>query len=459
MGLSNEEKLKVIELVRRSPGDTLTAKMEHSLANGIIDVPRKTVYRWFQDLDSISSAQPKSKHARVSRHLGHLTLKSQVESWMEKTMQFTIKQVASYVRSITGDKFVGKQNALDCWIRRLIKKNGFTRRLAQEKKTLSPSWDTEVVSFVQKVRFHTLTYGDARVWNVDETGLLISHGTKHVYCKKGTVSPEAMSNIKSKTRVTIFIGTSMAGEKMPLSFVLKGEPNPKSRNPKNLAHRYQNDGSVHIQRNAWADARNSTAIFERMKTLMSGRFLWLLDRFEGHRHLPDVLRQSNEYGYRGGSVLFGPAGLTHVWQPADLGIIKMFKHQYRILVQDEAEKSGNPSEYTPTWDVMMRLARNAWNSISRDKIRSCWSSGGYIPNQGTWVGQKKYHSNLDPNTALQEQGFIDVDEAISRFDEPVEDSFIETDTEEEEEEGGEDNIGMMNMMDRMVLTTMGVQEE
>ena len=109
--------------------------------------------------------------------------------------------------------------------------------------------------------------------------------------------------------------------------------------------------------------------------------------------------------------------------------------------------------------VMMRLARNAWNSISRDKIRSCWSSGGYIPNQGTWVGQKKYHSNLDPNTALQEQGFIDVDEAISRFDEPVEDSFIETDTEEEEEEGGEDSIDMMNMMDRMVLTTMGVQEE
>ena len=53
-------------------------------------------------------------------------------------MQFTIKQVASLVRSITGDKFVGKQNALDCWIRRLIReKRVYTSSCSRKEDIIS----------------------------------------------------------------------------------------------------------------------------------------------------------------------------------------------------------------------------------------------------------------------------------------------------------------------------------
>ena len=39
MGLSNEEKLKVLEIVKQTPGDTLTAKIKHAKNNNLVSVP------------------------------------------------------------------------------------------------------------------------------------------------------------------------------------------------------------------------------------------------------------------------------------------------------------------------------------------------------------------------------------------------------------------------------------
>ena len=128
---------------------------------------------------------------------------------------------------------------------------------------------------------------------------------------------------------------------------------------------------------------------KKMTQLMPGKILWLLDRFKGYRHLPDMLKQRNEFSYQGGSVLFGLAGMIHLWQPADLGIIKMFKGRYQNLVQEEAENTEASSNYT-SLDVMLHLVRRAWDSCPIESIRSCWASGGCIPNRGTLVGKKTF---------------------------------------------------------------------
>ena len=121
-----------------------------------------------------SATMPKRKHAGVARRKNQLTLEACVFSSMDDKKQFT-QQPQSYVLSITGSKLEGKS------IYRSIK--GYR----------SIKLGYRSIKFCSESAFHAEAYGEVRVWNVDEMGLFISHGSKYVYCKKGFLAPEAIN--------------------------------------------------------------------------------------------------------------------------------------------------------------------------------------------------------------------------------------------------------------------------
>jgi hypothetical protein len=69
--------------------------------------------------------------------------------------------------------------------------------------------------------------------------------------------------------------------------------------------------------------------------------------------------------YTGGIAVFGPPNLTHIWQPADFGVIATFKARYLQLVDEDFRE---PKENESKRDRIFRLARAAWDSIERDII-------------------------------------------------------------------------------------------
>ena len=140
----------------------------------------------------------KEKHAHFSRCRSHVTLESQVESSMEETVQFTIKQVASYVRSLTGDKFVEQSKCARLLDSKADKEKWVYASSCSRKEDITSVLRYRSGKLRAESTFPHLNIRQCRVWNVNETGLLVSHGMKYCYCKKGTVSPEATSNIKSE---------------------------------------------------------------------------------------------------------------------------------------------------------------------------------------------------------------------------------------------------------------------
>ena len=76
------------------------------------------------------------------------------------------------------------------------------------------------------------------------------------------------------------------------------------------------------------------------------------------------------------------------------------------------------------------------------------TSASYIPN--TWIG-KKIHSNLDPNTPLQQHVSIDADNFVNEDGEAQEEELsLETESEYSEDVDEEE---VFNFIGSMLITT------
>jgi hypothetical protein len=66
-----------------------------------------------------------------------------------------------------------------------------------------------------------LTDKPERIWNIDETGLVMEHSATNVLCLKGT-TPQAITSNRGKTVIILAAGSAV-GMRLPPYYIFPGK--------------------------------------------------------------------------------------------------------------------------------------------------------------------------------------------------------------------------------------------
>ncbi len=161
------------------------------------------------------------------------------------------------------------------------------------------------------------SYRPEDVYNWDETGLIFAKGRETSFVTGQEAADRSLRGHRSsKQRVTILVGASMTGEKMPLIMIGKSERPRAFKNVPNLPVTYFN------QKKAWMDSTIFAKIlknFDRSMRMQKRKVLLFLDNCSAH---PEITLEHVE-------VKYFPPNTTSRCQPMDMGIIKCLKSHYK----------------------------------------------------------------------------------------------------------------------------------
>ncbi|KAF0714158.1 Aste57867_4014 [Aphanomyces stellatus] len=224
-------------------------------------------------------------------------------------------------------------------------------------------------------------YDKSDIYNMDETGLFYN------YQPNTTISNEPRSGVKKdKSRISVALAANADGtDKLPLFFIGKAK-RPRcfgTMSADELGYLYRNN------RKAWM----TIALFSEWLDIvnidmarMSRNIVLILDNASSHSTV--TVNLTNVV------VVMLPPNTTSHLQPMDAGIIANFKSNYKRHQIDHAvrtiDEMGRISVapaiqtknlYAVDVRTAMSWATDAWNDVSSETIRKCWSRTGIVPEQ------------------------------------------------------------------------------
>ena len=225
--------------------------------------------------------------------------------------------------------------ASDGWISNVLKRNGIvgvnlhgeaSEMNEAEREAIMAAWCTK---FWEEIEYHNLEPNC--VYNADQTGLYHQKLPSRLYVTATEKNAYAgVKQMKDKTRLTLMVCTSAAGEKCPLAVVGKSK-NPlcfKQCRNKQPPMAYTN------QKNAWFSREVTiwwiNTVFWPWHVEHRGYVLCilLLDNCSAHMisktSYPDLIM-----------LYFLPPKVTSRHQPADMGMIAALKVGYRVTMLEQ----------------------------------------------------------------------------------------------------------------------------
>ena len=227
-----------------------------------------------------------------------------------------------------------------------------------------------VIEWFTKVNNIIKVYENKDVYNLDETGLFYKaeRGKSFVTGKES-----ANSNLRgvkqSKERLTVLVGASMIGEKLPLLVIGKSVNPYCFRNVSSLPAIYRSQPS------AWMDQ----IIFLEYLNKLDKRFetekrkcIVFIDNCRAHPP------QDNLKHMKALKVVFFPPNITSVCQPMDMGIIANLKGFYKTYLSREKNLVlNNNMKFTCTvLDAMCRLSKS-WKDVKESTIVNCFTKANF----------------------------------------------------------------------------------
>lgn len=224
---------------------------------------------------------------------------------------------------------------------------------------------------------------------------------------------------QEKFRITLNVCCNADGsEKRPLMFIGYSK-NPrcfKKRGPKERGFYYRNNKKAwmtaalfeeytftSLQLPLSADCqRRWVEEFDDDMRRQNRHILLIMDNFSGHRAIsykPTNIR-----------IEFFAANMTSHIQPCDAGIIRTFKAHYRrsfCLRAIDLDEAGEPEIYKIDLLEAMMMAKDAWDSVSKETIVNCWKHVQILPTDRT--------QELLMKELLEEEG-IQADESTAHTD-------------------------------------------
>ena len=191
---------------------------------------------------------------------------------------------------------------------------------------------------------------------------------KRTFCP---IAEEPKGHKMRKERLTILLGTSASGEKLP-PLVIGKSLNPrafKGTNVKEIIDYKANSNGwmTGVIFKEWLEKLDEELEKKKRKLLL------LVDNFSGH----SVCETKNI------QIQFLPANTTAMTQPMDAGIIKNFKYHYKKqlnrLIINNLEEIHNSDEQLKQLNIFeaVILINLAWSAVERETIINCWQKAGF----------------------------------------------------------------------------------
>jgi hypothetical protein len=336
-------------------------------------------YRWLADRAAIErghGAHRLPSATRSATSLAHKRLLAIEARLSEAGPRPTLGNLMSVVQAVGGD--LKSEKALEITTRRILGESSLSLRLPTEKKALPEGVFTLLVGMIGSVRGRLVDHPDAQLVNFDEFALVLEGGGEKVVVEKGTRVVEGGKR-DTKTRITVILTTGVGGGagatvKFPLHFIVAGSPAPKTRSARNKVVVHGENPAVSVQAHAWTDTAVMGEYWAHIRPSLSGRCIITCDEFGPHAALVPLAREPHG-AYLGGEVLVGPANVTHVWQPADVGLVKDLKDRYKREVRLYREQYPRaPMDES----LAMMLISRAWEEMPEDAVLRYWVRSGLL---------------------------------------------------------------------------------
>ena len=271
-----------------------------------------------------------------------------------------LEKAGSLAEALGVESFKATTGFLDRW----KKRHGIViKKMAGEEKSVS---EQDVRPWIDSTLPELLSqYLPEDIYNVDETGLFYKLQPDKSLTFKGE---KCSGGKKPKDRLTVLVGASMTGEKLPLLVI------GKSKSPRCFAGVRSLPLQYTANTKAWMTSEIFTSHLEKWNRKLHAKnhhVLLILDNCPAHPHT--LCNQFSNI-----TLQFLPPNTTAKLQPCDQGIIQSLKVHYRhklvrkLLLAVEAGENLKIS----VLDAMLWL-KTAWNEVTPLTIQNCFRHCGF----------------------------------------------------------------------------------
>jgi len=351
----------------------------------IINVPKKTLYKWNENKNTILSknlSKPKLKKVGSGRKtiLSNETEKELLE-WIvdirTEGLPLSGDLIKSRARYLTkGYELYDNYKFTDGWLYKFLNRHELILRKNSSKIVSMTKEDILIISnFIEMINSEIINGNYYSVINIDESGIYYDQSINYTYEKKGTKRVEIITTGREKQRVTAIFGIDYYNAiKIKPTIILKGKTN---RSLKGIPE--YDDCNIAFQTNAWCNGQIFNSFLSQLPK--DKKILIICDNFRGH-YTDDVINFiKNEYPLINYVLL--PKNTTSLLQPLDVGINKpvknYIKNKYISWLIDQYEKSGSILNLNKSNRNLLLIdwIRNSWKNINNENIIKSFNKCGY----------------------------------------------------------------------------------
>ena len=211
--------------------------------------------------------------------------------------------------------------------------------------------------------------------NIDETNVYFDMPATKTLAVRGSRTVSVVGTVSSN-RVTVVLGASLDGRKIPPSIILKGQSKPTGRVYKEVtgnftSSRFPANVVMTVQAKVWMNEDVMLEWIERVWTpyvasIHSGHSFLLMYQFKGHM-MGSVL---DKLAQNGTEAEFIVGGYTSKFQTMDVGLNRPFKAKIGELFDDFVKARW--ADEKPTRKDIANWISEAWNCLESTGIINTW---------------------------------------------------------------------------------------
>ncbi|KDN46325.1 hypothetical protein RSAG8_04269, partial [Rhizoctonia solani AG-8 WAC10335] len=356
--LTFKQQLNVIQVYRDFKAHGSQEVLSHLRAAGFATICMPTVLRYIREEDS---------RAQVTHPNVEKALWVWVQDAERRRVHLTGDLIKAKGRRLSIEMGIRPHEMIDFsdgWLTRFKRRWGIKERVFHGEAASAP---IELIEPSRKSLHEKIAnFSLWNVINIDETAHYSSQMTN-----RGLASQPLSGCKVDKTRLTVVLGTSAAGWKLP-PLVIGKAAHPRAfthGTPADYGFWYENNKSAWMTAEIWV---RYLTVINNMAKNANRHLLVICDNASSHK--------VGEFSHL--TLAFLPPNLTSHLQPMDAGIIRNFKGIYRRLLNERAldlDLQGVVNPYKVNQLESMRLLTRAWDQVSDTTIKNCWRHTGILP--------------------------------------------------------------------------------
>ncbi|KUF98716.1 Dimodular nonribosomal peptide synthase [Phytophthora nicotianae] len=344
-------------------------------------IPRRTLESWLEKKEDIFAFRGSEKTlSRASGRPEIIPFKVELIAFMKdkrrESLPLTASIMAAYIRdeySEWQEDYAARKKdiytayqSLQRLLQRFAYRHGFVQRTPHGLKVEKLEDLVEVQdNFARLFMANYSNFAASQVYNCDETGIHFDAPPGQILSEKGQ-SSAITAQQKHSARLTAVCTIRADGVKLPLLFILRGEPNGIIE--KEELPTYPEGHIYTVQTKAWMDTR-LWRIYLRvlLQQHITQSSLLLVDNLECHVSGESEAIVSEKLK----AVLQPlPKNATSVCQPLDVGIMGPLKAKLKALWLFESTTATSAKEKRL---ATIKRAISAWESIAADTVTSAFN--------------------------------------------------------------------------------------